>query len=303
MLLTNLEMMYSKIKKYYAEVLANTKPDTLLERHLHGYVRDVVDKLIFPIKVDDSIDRFKGPILNAILDIESGTALLEQIIASAMQTKRVSSKEDGWSQALKMLNYIKSTFGDIESYTRQLDEKNQTYIRITRQKLTYMLSMDTSIKGNIVSILRDAKNRTEDEGQQIGECFNLFDVKRVIDESFYHPRKRHVKRGGEELGIEDAAAVSQEDINAVIDTRAANFTVAKVNEYVQSALSTRDSLHARDVEVVTDDDYLMAIFLAMNSADRHSVYQYESTGDSIRRGIYEVPNFTLKRKGDVSHDN
>ena len=56
-LLTNLEMMYTKIKKYYAAVLENTKPEELLAGHLYGYVKDVVDKLIFPIKVDDSFYR------------------------------------------------------------------------------------------------------------------------------------------------------------------------------------------------------------------------------------------------------
>lgn len=105
-LLTNLEMMYAKIKKYYAAVLENTKPEELLAGHLYGYVKDVVDKLIFPLKVDDSVDHFKGPILNAAQDIQSDTALLERIVAAAIQTKRVASREDGWKQILNMLNYI-----------------------------------------------------------------------------------------------------------------------------------------------------------------------------------------------------
>ena len=152
-LLTNIEVMYAKIKRYYATLLENTKPEELLAGHLHGYVKDVVDKMIFPIKVDDSVDRFKGPILNLVSDIESDTHLLEQIISFAVQTKRVSSVDEGWTKSLMMLNYIKYNFDDIESYIQQLDEKNQTYIRITRQKLSYMLSMDTSIKGDITLII------------------------------------------------------------------------------------------------------------------------------------------------------
>lgn len=114
-LLTNIEVMYAKIKRYYAALLENTRPEELLAGHLHGYVKDVVDKMIFPIKVDDSVDRFKGPILNLLMDIESDTHLLEQIISFAVQTKRVSSEEEGWTKALMMLNYIKYNFDDIES--------------------------------------------------------------------------------------------------------------------------------------------------------------------------------------------
>ncbi|MEL7610167.1 MAG: Wadjet anti-phage system protein JetA family protein [Bacillota bacterium] len=215
-LLTNLEMMYAKIKKYYAEVLENTKPEELLAGHLYGYVRDVVDKLIFPIKVDDSVDRFKGPILNVVLDIQSDTVLLESIISAAIQTKRIVSREDGWAQILKMLNYIKYNFDDIESYIQQLDEKNQTYIRITRQKLTYMLSMDTSIKGDIIALLRDAKDRPREDWRALSACFNLFDVRQVSDGSFYHPRKRHVRNGGEELNIEEPAEITREEIGYVL---------------------------------------------------------------------------------------
>ena len=120
---------------------------------------------------------------------------------SALQTKRIQSKEDGWAELLKMLGYIKYTFDDIESYIQQLDEKNQTYIRITRQKLTYMLSMDTSMKGDIATILRDAKNRPENSWRKLSECINLFDIRQVMEGSFYHPRKRHVRNSGEELSI------------------------------------------------------------------------------------------------------
>jgi hypothetical protein len=302
-LLTNLEMMYSKIKKYYSAVLENTKPEELLAGHLYGYVRDVVDKLIFPIKVDDSVDRFKGPILNVVLDIESDTALLEKIISAAVQTKRIASKEDGWAQILKMLNYIKYNFDDIESYIQQLDEKNQTYIRITRQKLTYMLSMDTSIRGDIVAILRDAKKRPEEDWNRLNECINLLDLRQVMDGSFYRPRKRHVRNGYEELGIEEDNDAHQEEVDAVIDTKASQFTGAKVNEYARSLLSVRDSVDAKNIALQGDDDYLMAIFLALNSTDRRSPYSYEAADGMVTKGRYGIPDFTLKRKGATRNEN
>jgi len=296
-LLTNIEMMYSKIKKFYTAALANTKPEELLESHLYGYVRDVVDKLIFPIKVDDSVDRFKGPILETLFQIESDTGLLDQVITSAMQTKRVQSKDDGWTQTLKMLSYIKYTFDDIESYIQQLDEKNQTYVRITRQKLSYMLSMDTSVKGNIIAILRNAKDRPENDWRMLDKCINLFDVKQVMDESFYHPRKRHIRSGGEELLIDDSGSVTQEEIDAVIDTRAAKYTTAKVNDYIQLNWGMQESISAGDITLAQDDDYLMAIFFAMNSTDRRSTYLYEASGDMLRKGEYGIPEFTLRQKG------
>ena len=92
---------------------------------------------------------------------------------------------------LKMLNYyIKYNFDDIESYIQQLDEKNQTYIRITRQKLTYMLSMDTSIKGGHHCSFRDAKDLPREDWRALSACFNLFDVRHVANGSFYREYKK-----------------------------------------------------------------------------------------------------------------
>lgn len=297
-LLINLEMMYSRIKIYYLTVLENTRPEELLAGHLYGYVRDVVDKLIFPIKVDDSIDRFKGPILNVVLDIQSDTVLLERIISFAVQTKRIASKDDGWALILKKLNYIKYNFDDIESYVQQLDEKNQNYIRITRQKLAYMLSMDTSMKGDIVSILRDAKQRPEDSWQLLGGCFNLFDVRQITEGSFYKPRIRHVRDGGEPLGIDDTDSIVQEDVNAIIDTRAARFTGSKINDYARQILKGRNVVTSEDLALEGDDDYLMAIFLALNSTDRKNIYSYHTESGMITRGRYGIAAFTLKKKED-----
>lgn len=295
-LLTNLEMMYAKIKKYYAAVLENTKPEELLAGHLYGYVKDVVDKLIFPIKVDDSVDRFKGRILNVIQDIQSDTALLERMVAAATQTKRVVSQEDGLAQILKMLNYIQYNFGDIESYIQQLDDKNQTYIRITRQKLTYMLSMDTSIKGDIAALLKDAKNRPEENWLMLSQCFRMFDVRQVMDDSFYHPRKRHNRGSGDPLEIEPPSEVDPDEIEAIIDTRAARFTNAKVNAYASGMLADREFFAAADMPLQGDDDYLMSIFLALNSTDQRSSYILEDGDDLVKKGNYSIPAFTLKRK-------
>lgn len=293
-LLTNLEMMYAKIKKYYGAVLENTKPEELLAGHLYGYVRDVVDKLIFPIKVDDSVDRFKGPILNVVQDIQSDTALLERIASAAVQTKRAASTEDGLSRILQMLNYVQYNFDDIESYIQQLDEKNQTYIRITRQKLTYMLAMDTSVKGDITALLKDAKNRPEEDWQMLSPCFRLFDVRQIRDESFYHPRKRRVRKSEETLEIAEVAESDLEKV--VIDTRAAKFTAGNINAYVRELLKERQYLCADDLSIQDDDDYLMAIFLSLNSTDSRSSYILELEDGMLQKGRYSIPVFTLGRK-------
>ena len=297
-LLTNIEVMYARIKRYYAALLENTSPETLLAGHLQGYVKDVIDQLIFPIKVDDSVDRFKGPILNLISDLESDTHLLEQIIAYAVQTRRVPSADEGWAELLKMLNYIKYNFDDIESYVQQLDEKNQNYIRITRQKLSYMLSMDTSVRGDIIEILRDAKDRDSASEMDLSQCFHLFDVKQITESSFYHPRKKHVRTSAEEIGIDEPPKVDSDELDDFFRTPAARYTNAKIYAHVSELLRETGQFTAKDYPLRDDHDYLTAIHMALYSTDYRTPYTFEIGEDSVAKGRYAVPNFTLRRKGD-----
>ena len=253
-----------------------------------------MDKLIYPIKVDDSVDRFRGPILDLLQDIEGDTVLLERIISSALQTKRIQTQEDGWAKALHMLNFIKQNFDNIESYIQQLDEKNQTYIRITRQKLTYMLSMDTSVKGNIIALLRDAKERLGDDWVKLSRCINILDVKQVTEESSRFQRKRGERVAGEELLIEEDLTVNNEDIEKLVDARVSRYTTSNVNDFIKPMIEARGSVTARDFSVEKDDDYLMAIFLAMNSADYRCEYSYEDSDNVIGKGRYAIPDFTIR---------
>jgi len=296
-LLTSLEMMYSKIKKYYSAILENTKPEKLLESHLYGYVQDVIDKFIYPIKVDDSVDRFKGPILDIVQNLESDTSLLEQIINTAIQAKRIRSEEDGWALLLKMLNYIKQSYENIGSYIYQLDEKNQTYIRITRQKLTYMLSMDTSLKGNIIAILRDAKDKPDDDWYKLSHCINIFDIKQVTEESSRFRSKRKERTVDDELLIEDDVIISQEDIDSVIDSRIAKYTMSNVNDFIHQTFAGQEHFKAHDFVLENDDDYLMAIYLSLNSTDNRCEYLYEGSDGIVSRGRYKIPEFTISKRG------
>ena len=190
-LLTSLEMMYSKIKSYYTLVLENQRPEALLQAHLNGYVHDVVDKVLFPLKVDDSVDRFKGPILSASADILSDTSLLNTVVRDAVQSRKEATEDDVRAGLFEMLHFIHSQFDNIESVVRQLDDRNNLYLRVTRQKLQYMLTMDTSLKGNIISLLRRGKKEPEDFWQELAQCCNFSEAGAITDDSFYLPRRVH----------------------------------------------------------------------------------------------------------------
>ncbi len=295
-LLTSLEMMYSKIKSYYTLVLENQRPETLLQSHLNGYVHDVVDKILFPLKVDDSVDRFKGPVLSISADLLSDTQLLNTVIRYAVQSRKEPTEKDARASLFEMLNFIHSRYDNIDSVIRQLDERNNLYLRVTRQRLQYMLTMDTSLKGNIISLLKMSKKQPDDFWEELARCCNFYDVGTVTDESFYRPRKIRRRERDESIAAESAPEIPEKEINAVLDTAGANFVKSKINEYVDHLLRGRDVVSSQELSIRDDKDYLMSIYLAINSDDYECPYLFSESGGVSKHGRYSLPVFALRKK-------
>ncbi len=292
---SSLEKMYSKIKEYYNDQLSENSPEKILKSHFDGYLKDVIDKVIFPLKVDDSISRFRIPIIDKVKSIFEDSELQNNILLHAQKSKSSADMEQARAQLLSMLNYISREFENIGSLVNQLDEKNNTYVRITRQKLAYMLNMDTGIHGNIISVLRDSNDNQDKIYELMKQCIMIYDVEPITDDSFYKERKRRVYENEKPVEIEDVH-ISQEDINKTIEVYGAHFTKRKINEYAKKLLTGRGEIKSDELILTSDDDYVMSIVLASNSTDYTRSYDFELEDGTVKRGMYEIPRFTIKEK-------
>lgn len=297
-LIISIEMMYSKIKQYYTQMLQKARPEELLDAHVGGYVKDVVDRVIFPLKVDDSVDRYKGPILHQIDIVLSDTAFLAELYRLSVQSRRCPDVSAAEQEFLQKLTEIRGIFQDIEHYMAQLEEKNNIHIRNTRQKLSYMLSMDTSLRGNLIALLRDSKKQSDDQWAEIARCSILMDLRRVQEEGYYKPRKTHTRTRTEELPIEEPGEALQDEIDAVIDTYGARFTGPKVRAYARQLLENRSEFDSGALLVENDETYLMSIFLATEGGRHGAGFSYLPGEGRIPFEKYELPHFVLKREED-----
>jgi hypothetical protein len=160
-----------------------------------------------------------------------------------------------------------------------------------------MLSMDTSLKGNIIALLRDAKERPDDEWRKLSICINVFDVKQITEDSSRFRRKRKEQIIWDELLIEEDVVISDEEIDSIIDSRVAKYTTSNINDYILQFLAKQESVTVNDISLENDDEFLTAIFLSMNSSDYRREYSYESTANMVSKGRFKIPNFTIRKRG------
>lgn len=296
-LLRNLEMMYSKIRRYYNEQLEHTSPEELLSAHFDGYINEIINKVIFPLKVDDSIYRFKGPIIEKTEEMIENSELIDEILSAAKQMKRISDIDYGKRELLRMLNYIREKYRGIESIIDQLDDKINAYTRVTRQKLTDMLSMDTTVKGNLIYLLQDGEERSEAFWRKLSACINIYDIHPISDLSLYRPKKPKETYGGEPFIIAEDIQVDNNELYGIVNTYASNFTRPKVEAYAERLLDSVDSLSSDEIELSSQDDYVMSLFLMLDS-DNNINYKYHKEEGRTEMNGYSVPRFRIVKKGD-----
>lgn len=296
-LIRNLEIMYSKIRRYYDEQLKHTSPELLLKSHFDGYINEIIDKVIFPLKVDDSIYRLRGPIIEKTDQITEDSGLIDKILDAAKKTKRIADTEQGRYDLLYMLSYIKQKYRGIDSVIDQIDDKTNTYTRVTRQKLTDMLSMDTTIRGNIISLIRDSRDSGDELYMLLSECVNLYDIEPISDALLYKPRKVRQTSNDQPLVIEDALPVDESEIISTINTYASKFTKRKVNEYANALLSDKPNVSSQEMNIFSDEDYVMSVFLLLNSTNGGMDYEFIVNEGQVEKRGYSIPDFNIRRKG------
>lgn len=297
-LLRNLEVMYSKIRRYYDEQLKHTSPELLLKSHFDGYINEIINKVIFPLKVDDSIYRFKGPIVEKTEQIIEDSELIEKIVNAAKQMKRIADVQQGRFELLRMLSFIKQKYRGVDNIIDQIDDKINTYTRVTRQKLTDILSMDTTIKGNIISLLRNGNKRGDDYLTRLWECVQIYDIQPICDELLYRPRKQKQIENDTPLIIEDIIPIDENEVRKTVDTYASKFTKQKVNEYAGRLLSEKPNISSQEMNISSKEDYIMSMFLLLNSADKNISYKLKLNEGQAEKNIYSIPDFNITKKGE-----
>ena len=160
-----------------------------------------------------------------------------------------------------------------------------------------MLSMDTTIRGNIISLIRDSRDSDDDLYMRLSECVNLYDIEPISDALLYKQRKVRQISNDQPFIIEDAVPVDESEIISTINTYASKFTKRKVNEYANALLSDKPNVSSQEMNIYSDEDYVMSVFLLLNSTNSGMDYEFiANEGQAEKRG-YSIPNFNIRRKG------
>ena len=158
-LVESLKSVYHGITAYNQQLLDLINVNTVLTLHYDRFRQEIAEKILRPLKIRDSVPKYKHPIEMILKSWLVDDDLLDALAEYSLHNRKFETKEQCFEDINKKIYYIIDTYNQLEKdYINIIDSKNRAYTRATTQKIDYLLNSDQSVKGNLISIMKAISN-------------------------------------------------------------------------------------------------------------------------------------------------
>jgi len=293
-----LKKVYHNVKSYFQLQIEIQDINKVLSSHFDDFGLKVVETYIRPLKIRDSVPKYRVPIQSILDEWLEDDVMLLAMSNAALQDKRNATIELCRAQLLEMMFWIKTQYERVESeYLDEIDSQVRRYTRATTQKIESLTNRDQNTKGNLIYVLSAlSENRKSAKlVDAVQSAFHLYEQGFLSEKSLWH-RKQAAKR------VKNAPiAVFEDQISDDAKDEAKKLLSSKyskmaVSDYLRETFGEESVLYTKDIDIVDDHDYLMNMFALIHGFDRDSFYKTEILEGTFSREPYIVPQLKFTTK-------
>ena len=297
-LITLLQRVYHNVKHYFQMQLAIQDANEMLSAHFNDFGQKVVEAYIRPLKIRDSVPKYRVPIQKVLRAWTEDNDLLEAMAKLAVQDRRGASVEDCRADLLQKLFWMDERYDNLErEYLDEIDTQVRRYTRAATLKLESLTNRDQNLRGNLNTLLERLADseRAEEVTERLQTVFQLTEQSYLSEKSMWY-RKRPGKR------IKTAPVLVEdtpEDAQAAEKARellCSEYGKAAVAAWVQGWLGNDDVVYASQLPLRGDKDYVMSLLALLSEDDRGSAYRVRELEGSVRQNGYTIPQMEISRK-------
>lgn len=301
LLVESLTSVFHDIKYFNQKLVDRVSVNQVIADHFSSYQEEIVEPVLQPLKVRDSVPKYKLPIKNILREWLVYDDILDSMV-KYLQKANGGESDNIFMELNSKISYILSTYDSLEEdYIDPIDERNRRYTRSTAQKIDYLINADTSIKGTLVSLLHFISDQTLSEKtiEKAQELFEIYELGYVNEESLYQrkkgkPRERH----SELIMVDDRKLFEEKARAAAKKLMEKRFSRENVYRFVESALGDKDMVDISDIPISDDESYVMTLLSVANVQNKDRNYDVEIADETISVGEYEIPKIKyIRRKG------
>jgi hypothetical protein len=293
-----LKTVYHNVRSFFQMQIDMQNVNQILVSHFDEFGQRVIEAYIRPLKIKDSVPKYRIPIQNILTEWLEGDALLLAMANAALQDKRNASLNDCRSELLEKIFWIKEQYECIESnYLEEIDQQVRRYTRATTQKIENLTNRDQNTKGNL-NYLLTALARSRRAGELLDEikpAFQVYGQSFISGRSLWN-RKRPAKRektapiSVEEEFIDEETKTEAEKLLCSIYGKTA------VSAYMKQLFTKTDVIYSKDLNVNNDYAYVMSLLTVLNSSDNDSFYRADILEGAFVQTPYQFPQLRFVSK-------
>lgn len=297
-LINLLQMVYHNIKHYFQMQIDMQDINEVLAMHFNDFGQKVVEAYIRPLKIKDSVPKYRVPIQTVLRNWLEDDALLLAMANAALQDKRGETLADCRADLLRKIFWIDERYENIEhDYLDEIDAQVRRYTRAATQKVENLTNRDENVRGNLNVLLTAlSRNRNaSDLVDQIQPAFQLYEQSFLSEKSLWF-RKRPGKRNKvAPVLIQDTPSDAEATAQAAQLLRS-EYGRAAIAAYVQNWLGEEGVCYSKDLNLQDDKAYIMSMLAILTSGDKAAGYTIKELDGTFKENGYSIPQMQIRRK-------
>ena len=297
-LISLLSRVYHNVKRFFKEEINMKDINEVLASHYDDFGINIADAYIKPLKIKESVPKYKVPIQTIIKKWLADNELIDSMAIEAYKNNSNRDIQAHKTELLQKMYYIKEKYGDIEAeFLNEIDIQVRHYTRATTQKIENLTNQSHNIRGDInyiLGVMAD-KNLDCDELDLIQSTINIYEQRFISDKSLWY-RKRAVKKTKTEPVVINEMNISDEMIKEVNNILNSEYSKEKIYEYIESCMANENTCKLNNFNLSSDKAYVMSLLAVVASTDNKSPYKVNFLNGRYFENGYTVPNIEFVRK-------
>ena len=297
-LINLLHMVYHNVKHYFQMQIDMQEVNEVLASHFNDFGQKVIEAYIRPLKIKDSVPKYRVPIQSVLKNWAEDDALLLAMANAALQDKRGETLEDCRADLIRKIFWIEERYDNLEhDYLDEIDAQVRRYTRAATQKVENLTNRDQNVRGNLNTLLTAlSRNRRASElVDQIQPAFQLYEQSFLSEKSLWYRKRPGKRTKAAPVLIQDTVPDTESAAQAAQLLRS-EYGRAAIAAYVQGWLGESDVCYSKDLAIQDDKDYIMSLLAVLTSGDPSVNHQIKELGGSFHENGYSIPQMQISRK-------
>lgn len=297
------------IRVFHKQLANMFSPNEVLNQHFDIAREDVVDPIYHPLKTNDSIILYNGPISSILKRWLNTEEVFNKIVSQALVlNSSLKSKEEAQSDVIKKINYIQDTYNKLTEEMSDIDKAQSNYTKATTEKVIYLNNSDKTIKGKLETIFLSLAKVINGEAngypnivKDVNNSLLFYQQGYIDSDSLTKPYRRNERYEGEPMAIDDFEQEANEGLMQSLLQIMDAYSDEKIMDFMANAFKDENEIDVKKIPVKSVEDFIMVILGTVKADSRSSFYDFVRPDELeylTKEEKYEMPNYQYVRRKD-----